>query len=134
MPGATADVIGASKDTSQVAQWQRRTISSLPSFEVKQDKMILEVWDNAIQDGDSISIKLNGQWVVTGMAVTEQVQKVAVQLQAGENVLVFMADNVGTIPPNTAAVRFVAGDVKVNAFVKTGLKENVEVRVRCRKD
>lgn len=111
-------------DTSRVAQWQRRGTRNLPSFTVTQDKMVLEIWDNAIQDGDSISIKLNNHWLATGFPVTTRVQRMEIRLQPGENRLLFIADNMGSISPNTAAMRFIAGSKQVNHVVATSLKEN----------
>jgi hypothetical protein len=83
----------------------KRTTDSVATITVDTAAIVLELWDAAVQDGDSISLRLNGKWLATGFPVRNAVQKIPIQLQPGENELLFMADNLGSIPPNTAELR-----------------------------
>ncbi|MVT11619.1 hypothetical protein [Chitinophaga tropicalis] len=84
----------------------------------------LDLWDDAAEDGDSISLALNGQDIVTGFPVRKQRQQLVVTLLPGENKLVMIADNLGSIPPNTAVLRVSSGALRKYVRIKTDLKQN----------
>jgi len=102
---------------------ERRT-SVLEKITVAKADILLELWDDATEDGDSISIRLNGQEVVTGLPVKRKRQLIKVTLEPGENRLVMVADNLGSIPPNTAVMRVVSGELKRYLSIKTDSKRN----------
>lgn len=101
-----------------------RQTSVLEKIHVQQADVTLELWDDAAEDGDSISIRMNGLEVVTGFPVKRQRQQLKVNLQEGENKLIMLADNLGSIPPNTAVMRIVAGALRKYVTIKTDLKQN----------
>ena len=84
----------------------------------------LELWDDAAEDGDTVSILLNDRVVFTGFPVLRQRQKLSVVLKPGVNRLVLIADNLGSIPPNTAVMKITAGTTKKYVRIKTDLKQN----------
>lgn len=83
----------------------KRLTSSIATFKVDTADVVLELRDKEIQDGDSISLRFNGEWILKGFAVKKSVQSVNIHLKRGENRLLFVADNLGSIPPNTAELR-----------------------------
>jgi hypothetical protein len=93
-------------------------------FVVDEPEILLELWDDAAEDGDSISIRMNGQEVVTGFPVKKKRQQLKVTLQKGENKLIMVADNLGSISPNTAVLRIVAGALRKFVSIKTNMKQN----------
>jgi hypothetical protein len=103
---------------------RERHTSLLEKINVRQAEILLELWDDATEDGDSISIRMNGQDVVTGLAVKRKRQQIRLTLQPGENQLIMVADNLGSVPPNTAVMRITAGDLKKYVTIKTNLKQN----------
>ncbi|SFW60773.1 hypothetical protein [Chitinophaga sancti] len=84
----------------------------------------LELWDDAAEDGDSISIRLNEKYIVSGFPVLKRRQKLSVTLQPGENRMILLADNLGSIPPNTAVMKITAGKIRKYVRIKTDLKQN----------
>lgn len=132
---------------AQVVRKPRLTVKEAPSVKetpaVKEDPRIvirkttlldkvtftspmvtLDLWDDAAEDGDTISLALNGQDIVTGFPVRKQRQQLVVTLLPGENKLVMIADNLGSIPPNTAVLRVSSGALRKYVRVKTDLKQN----------
>lgn len=101
-----------------------RQTSVLEKIHVQQADVTLELWDDAAEDGDSISIRMNGLEVVTGFPVKRQRQQLKLSLQEGENKLIMLADNLGSIPPNTAVMRIVAGTLRKYVTIKTDLQQN----------
>lgn len=107
---------------------QRESIP-LASIKVDTANIVLELWDSAKEDGDSISLRLNGQWIMTGFPVKNALQKIPVKLQPGENTLLFTADNLGSIPPNTAELRVRYGTKSKTLRLSTDMKKNNEIRL-----
>jgi hypothetical protein len=115
----------ARKDTAIAdPRTTQRKNSFVDMFTVATPQAELELWDDAAQDGDSVSIRLNDRLIVTGFPVLKQKQKLSVVLQPGENRLLLLADNLGSIPPNTAVMKITAGSTKKYVRIKTDLKQN----------
>jgi hypothetical protein len=108
-------------DDKRIAE---RHTSLLEKINVQQSDVTLELWDDAAEDGDSISIRMNGLEVVTGFPVKRQRQQLKVTLREGENRLIMLADNLGSIAPNTAVMRIVAGTLRKYVTIKTDLQQN----------
>ena len=106
-----------------------RTTTPLATLEVDTADITLELWDGQVEDGDSISLRLNGQWIATGFPVKNKLQKIPVKLRAGENSLLFMADNLGSIPPNTSELRIRNGTKTKTVGLNTDFKKNNEIKL-----
>ncbi len=64
----------------------------------------LLLWDCGVEDNDTVSLYLNGQWILRNHRLTKAPFAVPVNLIQGENILVLYAHNLGDIPKNTAAL------------------------------
>jgi hypothetical protein len=71
---------------------------------IKGDSIELRFYDNAEIDGDSIAVFLNGRLLREHILLAEQayIMKIAVSDLKSDNELVMVAENLGTIPPNTS--------------------------------
>jgi hypothetical protein len=107
----------------------QRVTASVATFKVDTAAIVLELWDSEIEDGDSISLRLNGHWITTGFPVSNTLQKIPIQLQPGENRILFMADNLGRIPPNTARLRIRYGARTQTLDLNTDMRKNNEIRL-----
>ena len=90
----------------KVTPAEKREVKVIKEYILKRKTVQLEIWDNDQEDGDIVSIMLNNRWVLRGVKVTKSKMKLEIPLNEGVNKLVFHADNMGTAPPNTAAVSF----------------------------
>lgn len=104
-----------------------RKSEAVITIPVDRSDVTLELWDGQTEDGDSISIRLNDRWILTGFPVKKKMQQVSIQLQAGENRLLFLADNLGSIPPNTAELRIRYGKKSRMIGLNTDMKRNNEI-------
>ncbi|HEY5370982.1 MAG TPA: hypothetical protein VIJ75_18510 [Hanamia sp.] len=79
----------------------KKVVQEIP---VSGDSIELKFYDDAIVDGDSIAIFLNNRLLVEHirLAETPYTIKLAVATLQESNELVMVAENLGTIPPNTA--------------------------------
>ena len=105
----------------------KRITTPIARFTVNKADVILELRDTEVQDGDSISLRFNGQWIAKGFPVKKVIQQIPVKLKNGENRLLFVADNLGSIPPNTAELRIRYGTETKILSLSTDLAKNNEI-------
>lgn len=77
--------------------------------------LMMEIRDEQMEDGDIISLEVNGAVITERMEVNRQGRRFGVSLQRGRNRIVFRAENLGRIPPNTA-VLIIHADGKEQKF------------------
>jgi len=83
----------------------RRT-DIVKTISIEQPVFQLDFYDNGEIDGDSISVFYNGKLVLGNQRLTDKPLTVKLELDItqSENVVTMYADNLGTIPPNTAVM------------------------------
>jgi len=97
------------------------------------DSIELRFYDDAIVDGDSISLFLNGKLIFEHIALTEKpyVVKLAVNGLQQTNELIMVAENLGSIPPNTSYMVALVGDKRYDAQLAS--TENSSAMIRLEK-
>ena len=84
---------------------QKRDVEVQKVITVEAKILNLAVWDNERVDGDKISLSLNGKWILRNYEIVKEKHNFEIELIPGQvNQLVFFAENLGTIPPNTSAI------------------------------
>jgi hypothetical protein len=96
----------------------------------KKETIKLILWDNSQVDGDSISVYLNNRPIILNYGLIKKKKRIKLELQQGENNLVFVANNLGEVPPNTAAIRIRTGYKKHQLISTTTLKQNELIRIK----
>lgn len=89
------------------------------SVKAVSKQLTLAVWDDAVEDGDSISVNINNNWVAKGLPVKKNPQFITVTLQPGPNTITFVGDNVGSIPPNTSVLEIIDGKKRKSFLLET---------------
>lgn len=91
-----------------------REVDVQESFTVRNKRVKIAVWDRNEVDGDIVSLYLNDELVKKNLRLKKRKKRITVKLQPGSNILVMYAENLGTIPPNTAALQIKDGKKKRN--------------------
>jgi hypothetical protein len=88
---------------------------------VKGDSIELRFYDNAEIDGDSIAVFLNGKMLREHILLSDRAYsfKISVNDLAADNELVMVAENLGTIPPNTSLMEAIVGDKQYEAHLQS---------------
>lgn len=74
-------------------------------FNTKQ--ITISVYDHKSEDNDTISLQYNGKWILKNYPLSNIPRKIKLTLQEKQlNYLLLFAENLGKIPPNTAAISF----------------------------
>lgn len=90
----------------------------------------LDFYDNAQIDGDSITVTVNNQVLVSNqrLGLKPVSMEIKVSLDNPEQEVTMVAENLGTIPPNTALLIVTAGNKKYQLFLASNGKKNAQVR------
>lgn len=91
----------------------------------------LRFYDNAQVDGDSIALFLNGRLLFKNIRLTEEAYTIkinAADLQA-DNELVMVAENLGSIPPNTSFMVAIVGDKRYEARLFANEQSSAMIRL-----
>ncbi len=96
---------------------------------VNSQQLKFAVWDDEVEDGDSISISINGKWITRGFPVKKVPQFITVTVKPGANVINFVADNLGSIPPNTSVLEIIEGAKRQSYMLQTMIGENNLVKI-----
>jgi len=98
---------------------------------VKGDSVELRFYDNAEIDGDSIAVFLNGRLLREHILLAEEayIMKIAVKDLQPDNELVMVAENLGTIPPNTSLMVAIVEDKRYEAHLQSTMGSSALVRL-----
>ncbi len=131
-PDSTANIVYArpvviANDTPGILQnmvsRKKITFSNLP---VDVKNITLKVYDNAIVDGDTVTIFYNNRLLVNKQLISEKPIVINIELDEKEthHEIILFADNLGSIPPNTALIVVTAGDKRYEIHSSASLEEN----------
>ncbi len=118
------------------AQMAKRKKSEEGHIIVNTKRITLNIYDNGIVDGDSVSIFFNGKLLLTHQLVSEK--PIVLDLELDENLvkneIILFAENLGNISPNTALIVVNSGDKQYELFSNTDLGKNAVLVIEYRKD
>jgi hypothetical protein len=97
---------------------------------VAGDSIELRFYDNAEIDGDSISLFMNDKLIFQHIRLTEKAYtiKLAVSELNATNELTMVAENLGTIPPNTSYMVVMVGENRYDARLESTEGSSAMVR------
>ena len=100
--------------------------------EIKVDTGMINIsfYDNATVDGDTISVFLDKEVVLSNQRLTTQPIKlnIMIDLLRQQHEVVMVAENMGEIPPNTALMVIDAGKERYRLFLTSTEQKNAMVR------
>lgn len=107
----------------QMLSRKRNVFSRIP---VTEREITLSLYDNALIDKDTITVFYNGKLLVSHQLLSEKPITIHLQLDenAATNEVILFADNLGSIPPNTALVVVTAGNKRYELHSSASLEEN----------
>jgi len=97
----------------------------------KNDSLVLSLYDNGIVDGDTVSVFMNGENIISRQKLKEAAIKKTIYLSNSDSVqLVLFAENLGTIPPNTGLLTVRDGDDVYQVRFSADLQKNASIILR----
>lgn len=116
-------------------QFKERTKEVAREIEVDSDSITVDFYDNGEIDGDSISVFFNDQLLAFSQRLSTRSLHFDLTLDTAREVneLSMFADNLGSIPPNTALMIVNDGVNRHDIRLSSSLEKSATIRIRRRK-
>ncbi len=90
------------------------------------NRINLKLYDNGTVDNDTVSVFYNGRLLLSHQRLSEKAIELTVQLDenASQHEITMFAENLGSIPPNTALIVVTAGSKRYELHSKASMEEN----------
>jgi hypothetical protein len=134
-PEPQNEKINAVVITPTLLSYEQRKDRVLKTIETTSDSLILSFYDNGVVDGDMISVYVNGQNVISNARLTEVALKKTVNLKGMSDLIEIklVAENLGSLPPNTGLLIVQDGIDKHTVDFSADLQTNATIVFRKRK-
>jgi N-acetylmuramoyl-L-alanine amidase len=137
--GTTTSNQPAIKADTKVADtplaFERRTNKDTKTIEVKSNKIKVDLYDDGDIDNDIVSVYFNKSLIVDKRSLTATAHSFSLSLEPNSNnELILYADNLGSIPPNTALMVITDGTTRHELRLSADLKNNASVRFELKKN
>ena len=110
-----------------------RSKGSTQTFTIVSDSLVLSFYDNGVVDGDIISVYINGEAIISNTKLLEAATKKTVYLPADSAELLLVAENLGSIPPNTGLLVVQDGPSRYEVRFTADLQTNASIVFRRKK-
>ncbi|GAC1380972.1 MAG: hypothetical protein NVSMB45_05070 [Ginsengibacter sp.] len=115
-----------------LGDFKPRMKSLIKTLDISQPVITVDFYDNGAVDGDSITVFFNGKIVVSHLGLTEKPASFTLNVDTNlpYNELVMYAENMGTIPPNTALMVVKDGTKQYEVNITSDTERSGTIRFR----
>ena len=101
----------------------------LKQIETTETELLIELYDNGEIDGDTVTIYHNNELLVAhaGISAKPVTVKIKVDKEHPHHELVMVADNLGSIPPNTSLMIITANNKRYEIFISSSEQKNAKI-------
>ncbi|MBK7433791.1 MAG: LamG domain-containing protein [Chitinophagaceae bacterium] len=113
---------------------EKRNKELIRQITVDHDSISVTLYDNGQIDGDTVTLIYNDKILATHRKLTDKPQTFIIKITPGNsrNELIMYAENLGSIPPNTALMVIYDGDKRYELNVSSSKTTNGAVSFRLR--
>lgn len=109
----------------------RNVVVRQQNIVVDKTEFTLQFLDHKEQDGDIISINLNGKWIIENQVLKNRPLQVKIKIDPQlENYMILHAENLGTIPPNTCAITYYYNGRRKQVVLNSNLNESEMIQIK----
>ncbi len=119
-----------------VSEMKSRKKKEENRLQVNVRQINLKIFDNGIVDGDTVSIFYNGRLLATHQRISETALELNITLDdnVSRHEIVMFAENLGSIPPNTALLVVTAGNKRYELHSRASLSQNSVLVIEYKPD
>ena len=101
----------------------------IQKIETTSTEMLIELYDNGEIDGDTVSIYHNNQLIVSHAGLSDKPIRFKIKIDAANphHELIMVADNLGSIPPNTSLMIITANGKRYEIFISSSEQQNAKL-------
>jgi hypothetical protein len=113
-----------------LSRMQESAFKEIPEINVDTGKIRLDFYDNGEIDDDSISVRINDRIVLTHQRLSAEPVTTFIRADANNTFyeVEMIAENLGSIPPNTALLIVTAGKKRYELFLTSSSQKSAKVR------
>ena len=114
---------------------KNRSNELVKTFTVSANEVTVKLYDNGEIDGDTISVYLDNKLVLASkrLGTAPLTVKIPMNDDDSEHELTMVAENLGTIPPNTSLMVVEAGEQRFDIRITSTEQKNAVVRFKYKK-
>jgi hypothetical protein len=131
---ATQPAAPGTISATDMSKLEKRTKQVIKMIDVTEPNFRVDLYDNGQIDGDTVSLYYNGKLVVSRKRLSTTPISLSIKLDPdrADNDLVMYAENLGSIPPNTALMVVTVGDKRYEVNITSTEQTSGTVRFRMR--
>jgi hypothetical protein len=101
----------------------------IKQIETTETELLIELYDNGEIDGDTVTIYHNNQLLVEHPGISSKPVTVKVKVDKGypHHELIMVADNLGSILPNTSLMVITANNKRYEIFISSSEQKNAKI-------
>lgn len=114
------------------AVYTKRISELLKTIEIDNANFTVDLYDNGEIDGDSVSLFFNGDLLLSHKRLSDKALRLKLEVDKDKelNELIMYAENLGTIPPNTALMVVNDGDNRYEVRISSDLQKSGVIRFK----
>jgi hypothetical protein len=111
-----------------------RTNPLIKQIDTEAGQVRLDLYDNGEIDGDTVSIYHNNKLVVSKARISQKPITFYISIDAAQphHELIMVAENLGSIPPNTSLMIVTAGTKRYEVYISSSEQKNAKVILNLR--
>jgi hypothetical protein len=114
--------------------YDQRKNKLMQTVVANSDSLVLSFYDNGVVDGDSISVYLNNQPVITNSRLAATATRKTIYVGGlVEMNLLLVAENLGSLPPNTGLLMIKDGEAVYQVNFSADMQTNALIVIRRKK-
>lgn len=120
---------GKEKKPSDI-KFEKRNSDLIKTIEIENETFTVDLYDNGEIDGDSISLFFNGTLLLSHKRLGDKAISLKLNVDDDKDIneLIMYAENLGSIPPNTALMVVKDGDKRYEARISSDLQKSGVIR------
>jgi|688.fasta_scaffold00127_43 hypothetical protein len=110
----------------------KRKNELIKTIDTDDGEILIELYDNGIIDGDTVSIFHNNKEIVTRAALSASPIRIIVDVNKADPIheFIMVAENLGSIPPNTSLMVITHHNKREEVFISSSEQQNAKIIIR----
>jgi hypothetical protein len=110
--------------------YKKRNSELIKTIEIDSSSFTVDLYDNGEIDGDSVSLFFNGKLLLSHKRLSDKALRLTLMVDESQpvNELIMYAENLGTIPPNTALMLVNDGENRYEVRISSDLQKSGVIR------
>jgi hypothetical protein len=106
----------------------------IKEIETTPGEIVMELYDNGQIDGDTVTVYHNNELIVSRAGLSHKAVSFHIKVDTLQpyHELVMVANNLGSIPPNTSLMIITAGNKRYEVFISSSEQKNAKIVIRMK--